>query len=89
MAQSSESSIQSSESSIQSSESSIQSSESSIQSSESSIQSSESSIQSSESSIIDIRKENMVNESRRNEEYINFLKCQIQNYIVELSHKNE
>ena len=34
-------------------------------------------------------KENMINERRRNEEFINFLKCQVENYIIELSHKNE
>ena len=39
--------------------------------------------------IIDIRKENIVNERIRNEDYISFLKGQIDNYIVELSQKNE
>ena len=39
--------------------------------------------------IIDIMKENMINERRRNEEFVNFLKCQVENYIIELSHKNE
>ena len=40
-------------------------------------------------SIIDIIKENIVNERIRNEDYISFLKGQIDNYIVELSQKNE
>ena len=40
-------------------------------------------------SIIDIRKDNIVNERIRNEDYISFLKGQIDNYIVELTQKNE
>ena len=40
-------------------------------------------------SIIDIMKENMLNERSRNEEFINFLKGQVDNYTVEISHKNK
>ena len=42
-----------------------------------------------ERSIIDIMKDNMLNERSRNEEYRNFLKGQIDNYTVEISHKNK
>ena len=40
-------------------------------------------------SIIDIMKENMLNKRSRNEEFINFLKGQVDNYTVEISHKNK
>ena len=40
-------------------------------------------------SIIAIIKVNIVNERIRNEDYISFLKGQIDNYIVELLQKNE
>ena len=40
-------------------------------------------------SIIDIMKENMLNERSRNEEFINFLKGQVDNYTVEISPKNK
>ena len=39
--------------------------------------------------IIDIMKENMLNERGRNEEFINFLKGQVDNYTVEISHKKQ
>ena len=39
--------------------------------------------------IIDIMKENMLNERSRNEEFINFLTGQVDNYTVEISHKNK
>ena len=52
--------------------------------------SSESSMQEiAERSIIDILKYNMLNKRSRNEEYRNFLKGQIENYTVEISHKNK
>ena len=51
-------------------------------------QSSESFMQEiAERSIIDIMKDNMLNERSRNEEYRNFLKGQIDNYTVERTNK--
>ena len=39
--------------------------------------------------ITDIMKDNMLNERSRHQEYRNFLKGQIDNYTVEISHKNK
>ena len=42
-----------------------------------------------EQSIIGIMKDNVLNVRSRNEKYRNFLKVQIDNYTVEISHKNK